>query len=165
MSISRDEALVLLRNLRALGNDSGADAIARALGLPVVKAEGVVVGAPPEPSRSKWRKRRGFCDLDHAHDSQTEARVCIALRSEIEGRGLVLFVHARLPLLAIAPELSGIPAFLRIDFAVVAPGSPPRIVRLVDAKPRKHAAVSRDWHRGRLALQASYGVPVEERHE
>jgi hypothetical protein len=25
--------------------------------------------------------------------------------------------------------------------------------------------VSRDWHRGRLALQASYGVPVEERHE
>lgn len=170
MSYSREEAEKLARSMEAAGNVQGARALRDALALPAPAAlqpqttNGVGKGKDDAAQRaSRWRRRRGFCDLDHAHDSQTEARVCIALRSEIEGTGLVLFVHARLPLFAIAPEKTGIPAFLRIDFAVVQPGAPPRVVRLVDAKPRKRAAQSRDWHRGKLALEASYGVAVEER--
>lgn len=107
--------------------------------------------------------RRSRCDLPgHVHDSVTEARVCCALRSEICGTPVLLFVRARLPAWALGPQPSGLPACVSIDFAIVDPVSF-RVLRLVDAKPEHRQAVSRDWKRGRLALERTYGVRVEER--
>lgn len=109
------------------------------------------------------RAVRSKCDAEHIHDSRMEARVCMALRSELAGTGLVVFVHARLPVWCLGPQPSGRPDYVTIDFAVLRPGAVPAVVRLVDAKPRRRAATSRDWRRGRRALEATYGIRVEER--
>lgn len=124
-----------------------------------------------EAARRADRKRRGGpqgtrrsrCDLaDHVHDSVTEARVCGTLRSELAGVQVLLFVATRLPAWALGPQPNGKPLYVSIDFAVVDPVTF-RVLRLVDAKPKHQEAVSRDWKRGRAALERTYGVRVEER--
>lgn len=86
--------------------------------------------------------------------SKLEARVYKLLRAGLKP-GERLYRQVRLPLLAVAPTDSGLPLYMTVDFAIVSASG----WRLVDAKSRRK---SRDWERGKRALEATYGLRVEE---
>ena len=92
--------------------------------------------------------------------SRTQARVYCRVRDELlPGQRLGLDVRLVTP--ATMPICGRKLPAVRVDFVVFELiGDRWEIVRLVDAKPRCWA--SRDWHRGKLALEASYGVRCEE---
>ena len=96
------------------------------------------------------------CVDGHRHPSKMEARVCGRLGSECRRDGTVLYRQVRLPLLSIAPKENGVPMSACIDFAIVRGG---KLLRLIDAKGSR---VSREWKRGAAAVQAAWGVKIEE---
>lgn len=94
------------------------------------------------------------CALAHRHPSKTEARVCDRLHAQLlPGERLVRQV--RLPLIA-TPNPDGTLLAMTVDFGIVKDG---RLVRLIDAKS---GSASREWLRGKRALEASWHIPVEE---
>lgn len=112
------------------------------------------------PGRSHFSAKRTHCGV-HWHPSKVEARVCGRLREIYDparGAAGAIYLQVRLPLLSSSPTDSGRPLYFTIDFAIVAPGG--RLVRMVDAKSGRRR--SREWLRGKLAAQATYGLRVEE---
>lgn len=92
--------------------------------------------------------------------SRTQARVYERMLLELKP-GQRLTLDEALTLGSLLPPVTRKPPKIRIDFVIrELVGSRWEIVRLVDAKPKRWA--SRDWHRGKLAAEASYGVRIEE---
>lgn len=112
--------------------------------------------AEVERPRSHWAATPTTCTRGHRHQSKVEARVCPVVATEAEAAKATLYRNVRLPLWALAPTDAGIPMYCNVDFVFVSGG---RIVRIVDAKRGRR---SRDWARGRKAVEATYGVAVEE---
>lgn len=96
------------------------------------------------------------CSCGRRHGSRLEARVCAHVRVPLAAAdGYLLLQQIRLPAFTLAPRERGAAFYVTIDFGIVHRG---RLVRLIDAKGRR----SRDWARGRAAIEASYGIKVEE---
>lgn len=108
--------------------------------------------------RSTYRAQRTTCELGHSHPSKVEARVCHAVYRD-HGMNALIFRNVRLPLWALPPTDNGIPHYCNVDFVLYAKEKG-GIVAMIDAKSGKR---SRDWERGRAAVEATYGVKVEER--
>lgn len=111
----------------------------------------------PEKKRSHFNARRTTCLAGHSHPSKVEARVCADVHLIAKWDHARVFRNVRLPLLALPPTDAGLPHYCNVDFALVKDG---KIIRLIDAKSGRS---SRDWERGRAAVEASYGIRVEER--
>lgn len=111
--------------------------------------------------RSHFNAKATVCERGHRHDSKVEARVCASVYVEAV-EPVRVYRNVRLPLWCLAPTATGIPMYARIDFAVV---DGCRLVRLIDAKHAKAGHASRDWARGRAAVESTYGLKVEERSE
>lgn len=97
------------------------------------------------------------CASGHRHPSKMEARVCERLTAECGLLGETLVRQVRLPLFALAPKSNGTAMYATVDFGIVRGG---RLARLVDAK--NPTRVSPEWARGAAAVQATYGITVEE---
>lgn len=110
---------------------------------------------PPRQARAWSAARPTTCAGGHRHASRLEAAVCERVTARVLP-GQRLLQQLRLPLLTLAPDKRGRPLYASVDFAIVGFGG--RIERLIDAKGR----VSREWRRGAAALEAAYGIPVEE---
>jgi hypothetical protein len=88
--------------------------------------------------------------------SKMEARVYARLLGELLP-GQRLFRQVRFPLLSLAGHpRTHVPLYVTIDFVIV---EGVRIFRLIDAKCRRR---SREWVRGKRAVEASLGLRVEE---
>lgn len=88
--------------------------------------------------------------------SKCEARVFDRLAAEVAATpGARLYRQVPLWLHTISPNGRGVPYVLRVDFAVVVPGSAPRFV---EAKTRRK---SREWARGAAAARAAGYAIVE----
>ncbi len=108
--------------------------------------------------RGGWGKaKRTVCAYAHRHASKMEARVCERLTLECRATGDTLMQQVRLSLWNLRTDADGRPLTASIDFAVVREC---RLHRLIDAKPKRWQ--SRDWRRGRAAVEACYGIKVEE---
>lgn len=113
----------------------------------------------PGKRRSVWRATPTTVDGIRFR-SATQARVYVRVKGDLQP-GDRLMLDRKLPLPSIAPAVSRKVPTLEVDFVVWRlDGDRWRIARLVDAKPAKWR--SRDWYRGKLACEASYGVRVEE---
>lgn len=66
--------------------------------------------------------------------------------------------QVRFPVPSLGVDDRGCVRCVTVDFATVAGG---RFVQLVDAKPRS-GWQSRDWARGKGALEQMLGLPIEE---
>lgn len=107
--------------------------------------------------KSHYSAKATTCERGHNHPSKVEARVCAHVYAEWIKPDCI-YRNVRLPLWSLPPTDAGIPHYCNVDFAVVAPSL--IFVALVDAKSGRR---SRDWERGRAAVEATYGVRVEER--
>lgn len=115
---------------------------------------------------STYSAKRTKCSRNHNHPSKVEARVCEAVHLEWCSPHEV-YRNVRLPAWSIGRTDAGIPHYVSVDFAVVEVvpmlhGTIFKIAYLCDAKLGKR---SRDWERGRAALQTTYGVSVVERSQ
>lgn len=112
------------------------------------------------PAPAAHSKPRGtVCYADGIRfPSKTQLRVYLRLKSEIQPP-LTLFIEPRIPVFNLAPNERLRPLYVTPDFAV---WDGTKIVRIVDAKPKNRKAHSRDWHRGKRALEACIGIRVEE---
>jgi hypothetical protein len=151
-----------LDQLRAISPAAAAQAEAQIAG----SSAGMVDVRPanhpgfPESSPATRRARGVATEVDgRKFPSKTEALVYRRLRAECDAAGLLLVLQARMPVWALT-DSTGRPGYVTPDFVIL--DGRMRILRIVDAKPRNRKAVSRDWNRGRRALEASYGVKVEE---
>lgn len=117
--------------------------------------------AHPKSTVLGARKRSHFsavattCERGHRHPSKVEARVCAWVYARAS-EGETVYRNVRLPLFALPPTDAGLPHYCNVDFATVKSG---RLYWLVDAKSGRR---SRDWERGRAAVEATYGLRVEE---
>jgi hypothetical protein len=108
--------------------------------------------------RSHFNAVRTTCALGHTHPSKVEARVCASVYAEYGSwDDTTIYRNVRLPLWRLPPTDAGLPHYCSVDFAVFRHGL---MMALIDAKSGRR---SRDWERGRAAVEASYGVRVEER--
>ena len=111
-----------------------------------------------EKAKRPWSSaKRTRCQEGHNHASKMEARVCDRLALLCRHWGYTLFQQVRLPLWNLAPGKLDRALVISIDFAIVEDG---RLRRLIDAK--SPTRVSRDWKRGAAAVEACYGIKVEE---
>jgi hypothetical protein len=115
-------------------------------------------GFPESSPPPKPRSRRAVAD-GITFASQTESRVYVRLRDECAASGLRLVLQPRMPAWSLGTNEYGRPLYVTPDFAIL---DGITLVRIVDAKPKNKKAHSRDWNRGRRALESSYGIPVEE---
>lgn len=88
--------------------------------------------------------------------SKTEARVAERLLERAKAEGARIYRQVRVPLLSIAPQESGVPYYLTVDFVIVFQDNHEE---WVDAKT---ARKSPEWMRGRAAAEAWLGVRIEE---
>lgn len=105
-------------------------------------------------SRRRWSNATPSAVGDEKFPSKMEARVYQRLVREYPSPN-VIYRQVRLPLLSIAPESQGRPAYITIDFVVK---QADQSLVYIDAKGGR---VSRDWKRGRLAFEAQYGPLIE----
>lgn len=151
MRLSLDEVLAL----------SPSNPIRKAYEASLRKPATKEVGEKPA-GRSHYNARPTDCARGHRHASKVEARVCASVYAEAKKDTFPeaprVFRNARLPLWALPPTDAGLPHYCNVDFVIYAPAG--GIVRIIDAKSGKR---SRDWERGRAAVEATYGVKVEER--
>lgn len=138
----------------------------------------IAAGSTPVQStpagRSHFNAKRTVCEAGHAHPSKAEARVCASVYAEFSEEvaewGYRILRNVRLPLWSLPPTDAGLPHYCNVDFAIYAPHEATEIgfrrksqgalVALIDAKCGRR---SRDWERGRAAVEATYGIRVEER--
>lgn len=126
------------------------------------------LAATPTPKRTRKANahpRGKRCQEDgFTFDSETERRVYRRLRDEIAASSepeLRLFHKPRFNLWNLEPHPNGRPRTITPDFAIVRGLA--TVVRVVDAKPREKRARSRDWARGKAALDACLApVRIEE---
>jgi hypothetical protein len=132
-----------------------------------------IVDAGPQQAHKLGRAKPTTVD-NIRFPSATQARVYQRLKLELrEGQKMTL--DTNMPVVATAPTIGRKTPHVRIDFVIwtcvgvlrhsggtCEPLSYWRIFRFIDAKPRNREARSRDWHRGKLALEATYGIKVEE---
>lgn len=99
------------------------------------------------------------CGMGHNHPSRLEAKTCDLLCLEyLNDETVSIARQVRFPLLAVCGSFDR-PLGMTIDFVVWRHlGNAVTISRLIDAKGRK----SREWERGKAALEATLGVKVEE---
>jgi hypothetical protein len=115
---------------------------------------------PTAPKARKWSNaKRTVCAMGHTHDSKLEARVCDRLAAIPQPLGTMVLRGVRYPLLSSCRAFDR-PTYMTIDFSVYTLGNGTgwHLTRLIDAKGR----TSREWTRGKAALEASVGVKVEE---
>lgn len=107
--------------------------------------------------KKQWSNaKKTACTCGRTHPSKMEAMVCARLRIECVASGLTLYQQPRFALWSLAPDETGKPAYISVDFALVDRG---QIVRVIDAK--SPTRVSREWRRGALAFESAYGLKIE----
>ncbi len=95
--------------------------------------------------------------LDIKFPSKAQARVYVALRDAVAGRGF-LFHEVRFPLLNLAPSERHKASWFTIDFVVVWDATTARTY--VDAKSGSKR--NREWSRGKRAFEAEHSCRVIE---
>lgn len=109
---------------------------------------------PPAETLKRWSNAKPTQVGDITFPSKMEARVYERLLRELTP-GERLYRQVRVPLLASAPDDSGKPLNITVDFVIVTKNN---TLRWIDAKGKRQ---SRDWRRGKAAFEAQYG-PLEE---
>lgn len=130
----------------------------------------VAFEAEKPKGRSHFNAKATVCERGHRHPSRVEARVCASVYATYgHDPSLTIYRNVRLPLWTLPPTDAGIPHYCNVDFAVLGyigheskNGLWKGLVALIDAKSGRR---SRDWERGRAAVEATYGVKVEEQSQ